>query len=75
MRLSKTLCSLALLFIGLFGLGACNGPADEDNGGTDATDGIYKLSIDFKTLSGSECGSVTSLQSFPKNTGFAQSRS
>lgn len=70
MRLSKTLCSLALLFIGLFGLGACNGPADEDNGGTDATDGIYKLSIDFKTLSGSECGSVTSLQSFPKDTGF-----
>ncbi|MGE6380870.1 Ig-like domain-containing protein [Shewanella baltica] len=70
MRLSKTLCSLALLFIGLFGLGACNGPADEDNGGTDATDGIYKLSIDFKTLSGSECGSFTSLQSFPKDTGF-----
>ncbi|KZK66912.1 hypothetical protein A1L58_21220 [Shewanella baltica] len=70
MRLSKTLCSLALLFIGLFGLGACNGPADEDNGGTDATDGIYKLSIDFKTLSGSECGSVTSLHSFPKDTGF-----
>lgn len=70
MRLSKTLCSLALLFIGLFGLGACNGPADEDNGGTDATDGIYKLSIDFKTLSGSECGSLTSLQSFPKDTGF-----
>ncbi|MCS6234937.1 hypothetical protein G3495_07305 [Shewanella baltica] len=70
MRLSKTLCSLALLFIGLFGLGACNGPADEDNGGTDATDGIYKLSIDFKTLSGSECGSLTSLHSFPKDTGF-----
>ncbi|VEF24509.1 Bacterial Ig-like domain (group 1) [Shewanella baltica] len=70
MRLSKTLCSLTLLFIGLFGLGACNGPADEDNGGTDATDGIYKLSIDFKTLSGSECGSFTSLQSFPKDTGF-----
>lgn len=70
MRFSQTLSSLALLFIGLFGLGACNGPADEDNGGTDATDGIYKLSIDFKTLSGSECGSVTSLQSFPKDTGF-----
>ncbi|PTA49145.1 hypothetical protein C9I43_00705 [Shewanella morhuae] len=70
MRLSKTLCSLALLFIGLFGLGACNGPADEDNGGTDATDGIYKLSIDFTTLSGSECASFTSRQSFPKETKF-----
>lgn len=70
MRFSNTFCNLTLLSIGLFGLWGCNGPSDEDNGGTDASDGIYKLSIDFKTLSGSQCGSFTSLQSFPKDAGF-----
>lgn len=70
MRLSKTLAVFSWALLGALALSGCNGPADEDNGGTDATDGIYKLSIDFKTLSGSECGSVTSLQSFPKDTGF-----
>ncbi|MFB2681444.1 Ig-like domain-containing protein [Shewanella mangrovisoli] len=70
MRFSNTFCNLTLLSIGLFGLWGCNGPSDEDNGGTDASDGTYKLSIDFKTLSGSQCGSFTSLQSFPKDAGF-----
>lgn len=51
MRFSNTFCNLTLLSIGLFGLWGCNGPSDEDNGGTDASDGTYKLSIDFKTLS------------------------
>ncbi len=70
MRLSKMLAVFSWVLLGALALSGCNGAADEDNGGTDATDGIYKLSIDFKTLSGSECGSLTSLQRFPKNTGF-----
>ncbi|MCP3128624.1 Ig-like domain-containing protein [Shewanella sp. KJ2020] len=70
MRLSKTLAVFSWALLGAIALSGCNGAADEDNGGTDATDGIYKLSIDFKTLSGSECGSFTSHQNFPKDTGF-----
>ncbi|SUI70864.1 Bacterial Ig-like domain (group 1) [Shewanella putrefaciens] len=70
MRLSKMLAVFSWVLLGALALSGCNGAADEDNGGTDATDGIYKLSIDFKTLSGSECGSLTSLQRFPKDTGF-----
>ena len=70
MRLSKMLAVFSWVLLGALALSGCNGAADEDNGGTDATDGIYKLSIDFKTLSGSECGSLTSLQHFPKDTGF-----
>lgn len=70
MRLSKMLAVFSWVLLGALALSGCNGAADEDNGGTDATDGIYKLSIDFKTLSGSECGSLTSLQRFPKDTEF-----
>lgn len=70
MRLSKMLAVFSWVLLGALALSGCNGATDEDNGSTDATDGIYKLSIDFKTLSGSECGSLTSLQRFPKDTEF-----
>lgn len=65
MRLIKTALALPITFIALSLLGGCNGSAD-DSGGED-NNGVYALSLSYKTVVDGKCAEPTSDVSFPSN--------